>query len=117
MKARKWLSNSPERITVIPQELIPFEIDLNHNDLPLTKTLGVLWSAQQDVFSFRIATCEVEDLLANLFILGRVAEVFDPLGLASPLIVRAKIIIQEMWAMGLGWDEPIPCEITVGAMK
>ena len=28
MKARKWLSNSPEVLTVIPQELRAFEIDL-----------------------------------------------------------------------------------------
>ena len=56
MKARKWLSNSPEVLTVIPQELRAFEIDLNHNTLPSTKTLGVLWSAEEDAFSFRIVT-------------------------------------------------------------
>ena len=72
MKARKWLSNSPEVLTVIPQELRAFEIDLNHNALPLTKTLGVLWSAQEDVFSFRIATPVVADILTKRFIVGRV---------------------------------------------
>jgi len=42
MKGRKWLSNSSEVLTVIPQELRAFEIDLNHSTLPSTKTLGVL---------------------------------------------------------------------------
>ena len=113
MKARKWLSNSPEVLTVIPQELRAFEIDLNYNALPLTKTLGVLWSAQEDVFSFHVATPVVEDVLTKRSILGRVAAVFDPLGLASPFIVRAKILIQDLWSMGLGWDEPITREISV----
>ena len=113
MKARKWLSNSPEVLLVIPQELRAFEIDLNHNALPLTKTLGVLWSAQEDVFSFHVTTPVVEDVLTKRSILGRVAAVFDPLGLASPFIVRAKILIQDLWSMGLGWDEPITSEISV----
>ena len=42
---------------------------------------------------------------------GRVAEI-DPLGLASPFIVSAKILSQELWTMGLGWDEPITQEIS-----
>ena len=55
----------------------------------------------------------VEDILTKRSILGRVAAVFDPLGLASPFIVRAKILIQDSWSMGLGWDEPITREISV----
>ena len=55
----------------------------------------------------------VEDILTKRSILGRVAAVFDPLGLASPFKVRAKILIQDLWSMGLGWDEPITREISV----
>ena len=67
MKARKWLGNSPEVPTVIPQELTAFYIDLNHNTLPSTKTLGVLRSAEEDAFSFRIATPMVADVLTKRF--------------------------------------------------
>ena len=81
--------------------------------MPLTKTLGVLWSAQEDVFSFHVTTPVVEDILTKRSILGGVGAVFDPLGLASPFIVRAKILIQDLWSMGLGWDEPITSEISV----
>ena len=55
----------------------------------------------------------VADVLTKRFIVGRVAEVFDPLGLASPFIVRAKILNQELWTMVLGWDEPITQEISI----
>lgn len=48
---------------------------------------------------------------------GRVAEVFDPLGLASPFIVRAKIFVQDLWTMGLRWDEPITQELSIRAKE
>ena len=45
--------------------------------------------------------------------MGRVAEVFDPFGLANPFIVRAKSLIQELWTMAFGWDESISQEISI----
>lgn len=72
-----------------------FEIDLNYNTSPSTKTLGVLWSAQEGAFSC-IMTSMVADILSKRFIVGRVAEVFDSLGLASPFKVRAKILVQDL---------------------
>ena len=51
MKARKWLSNSPEMLTKIPQELRAYEINLK-DSVPTAKTLGILWRAQQDVLTF-----------------------------------------------------------------
>ena len=59
------------------------------------------------MFSFRVTTPEVENILTKRFIVGKVAEVLDPLGLASPFIVQAKILIQGLWTMGLGWDDRI----------
>ena len=35
------------------------------------------------------------------------ASVFDPLGFVAPFTVRAKMLLQDMWADGLGWDEPL----------
>ena len=42
MKARKWLSNSPEVLKMIPQELRAYEINLK-DSLPTAKTLGVTY--------------------------------------------------------------------------
>lgn len=32
---------------------------------------------------------------------------FNPLGLLTPYTVRAKILLQVMWASGVDWDEPV----------
>ena len=108
MKARKWLNNSPELLSAFPQELRALEIDVQHNALPVTKTLGILRNAQEDVFSFRVTTPEMENILTKRFIVGRVAEVFDP---------QAKILSQDLWIMGLGWDDPITHEISIRAKE
>ena len=53
--------------------------------------------------------------LPFLTILSKVAGVFDPLGLASPFTIRAKILLQDMWTKGLNWDEPIDRELSIRA--
>ena len=34
--------------------------------------------------------------------------VFDPLGLATPYVMKAKLIIQELWRRHIEWDEGLP---------
>ena len=53
MHAREWLSNVPELlecIPVIPQADGVTEVDLDREELPVVKTLGVLWSPNEDDF-------------------------------------------------------------------
>jgi hypothetical protein len=35
----------------------------------------------------------------------------DPLGMSSPVAVRSKIFLQDLWNRKLDWDEIIPQEI------
>ncbi|XP_055622079.1 uncharacterized protein LOC129765691 [Toxorhynchites rutilus septentrionalis] len=41
-------------------------------------------------------------------ILSDTARLFDPLGLIAPVVVRAKIVIQELWLLSCDWDDPVP---------
>ena len=42
--------------------------------------------------------------------LKQIATLFDPLGMMSPFIIRAKVLMQEIWACSLDWDDPLPEE-------
>ena len=115
MKTRKWLSNSPKVLTVIPMELRAFEIHRKPQRLGINQDPWVLWNVQEDVFSFVIAAPVGEDIPTKRLIVKKVAEVFNPFGLASPFILGAKILILDFRTMGLGCDEPITDEISFRA--
>ncbi|XP_053691521.1 uncharacterized protein LOC128740037 [Sabethes cyaneus] len=40
-------------------------------------------------------------------IYSEIAKLFDPLGLHSPSIVLAKLLVQQLWRSKLDWDDPI----------
>ncbi|KMQ83668.1 hypothetical protein RF55_19391, partial [Lasius niger] len=41
-------------------------------------------------------------------ILSEVASIFDPLGWLAPVVIYAKIFLQELWSLKLGWDDKLP---------
>ena len=51
MFTHKWLSNSSAVLKEIPQDRVK-ELELDRNNLIAAKTLGVLWTATEDVFTF-----------------------------------------------------------------
>ena len=108
-KLRKWSSNEPVVIKDISEEdRLPI-LAINKDDLPKTKTLGVMWEAQRDVFTFK-----VEQPLLNRKtptkrnVLSAIASLFDPLQFLAPFTVRAKILMQEIWMPGIDWDDVLP---------
>ena len=51
----KWLSNSKSVMRAIPTNdwaKSLHELDLDHDDLPYERTLGVLWDVERDCFTF-----------------------------------------------------------------
>ena len=49
----KWLSNSPIVLSKIPLQDRVNKMNLNEESLPSVKTLGVMWIAAEDVFTFK----------------------------------------------------------------
>ena len=43
--------------------------------------------------------------------LRKVATVFDTLGFVGPYVIKAKILLQELWTRGYDWDDVIHHEI------
>ncbi|XP_068756531.1 uncharacterized protein [Montipora capricornis] len=91
----------------VPEEDRISAIDLEKNSLPTAKTLGVLWNANKDTFSFNYSfTPDMEFTERN--VLKKTATIYDPLGFLAPHIVRAKLLIQQAWIEAADWDDPLP---------
>ncbi|XP_037824981.1 uncharacterized protein LOC119613110 [Lucilia sericata] len=86
--------------------------DLNIEDSAVTSALGISWDQQKDVFLFLFSPkVQIDEKITKRTILSLSSALFDPLGLLSPLIIKAKIIMQELWILKIGWDESVPQEI------
>lgn len=96
---RKWCSNEPTFLDRIP------EIDQETKALvSYVKTLGISWSAINDVFSYEISVPIDTRPTTKRQITSEVAMLFDPLGWITPVMLRAKNIIQNLWKEGKDWD-------------
>jgi hypothetical protein len=40
-----------------------------------------------------------------------IARIYDALGLLAPVIIRAKILLQRVWALKVDWDESLPSDL------
>ena len=111
MKARKWISNSSEVVEVTPKADRATELKITEGQEPVVKTLGVSWNSTSDTLNISTAEESTELLPTKRNVLKKVATVFDPLGLVSPFVIRAKILLQETWAQGYDWDDVICDEV------
>ena len=110
MEPWKWVSNSYSVLQKISSEKRAAKVDLAKENIPTIKTLGVLWLAEDDVFSFQVEEV-LQPQFTKRFLLSRVSKVFDPLGFVSLFVVCAKILLQELWSQGIGWDDPIENDV------
>ena len=75
------------------------------------KALGVSWNPRTDTINFQVKLSEKE-IYTKRSILSNISRLFDPLGLASVVTIKARIALQGIWKMKkFGWDDPLPKEM------
>ena len=82
------------------------KLDLNYDELPTERTLGIEWVVEIDKFQFRITLNSKP--CTRRGILSTVSSIFDPLGLVSPFIMTGKKILQSVLQDKADWDDPVP---------
>ena len=107
----KWISNDREVLESIPVEARAKDVkdlDLDNDVLPAEKALGVSWFVETDTFGFKVNIKEKP--CTRRGILSVVSSVYDPLGMAAPFILPAKLLLQDLCRKSLGWDDEIPSD-------
>ena len=112
----KWTSNRPGVLSSLdPENLSTSQRarltgdDVGAND---EKALGLVWDTSSDYLTF--ATNMKPKPLTKRGLLSGLSSVFDPLGMASPYILKARVLVQELCRRGVGWDDPIPTDVHKG---
>ena len=96
MNLRDWMSNSEEVL----------------NDIPLSdratrenmKVLGLTWSVRDDRLGLN-SQIRDENILSKRTVLRQIASIYDPLGLYSPVTLRGKLFLQDLWNQRIAWDK------------
>ncbi len=112
-RLRKWTSNEPSVVASIPENDRLMAVEINKEEPPRTKTLGVMWEPERDAFSFTVDPPDNSKPLTKRNVLSAIATVYDPLQFLAPFLVRAKILMQEIWRAGLDWDESLPDDLAI----
>ncbi|GFV74402.1 integrase catalytic domain-containing protein [Trichonephila clavipes] len=113
MHLHKWPTNSAELREL--REKNGFCTETSSNSIGQNminyKVLGISWDTDRNVFYFHI-----ESLLSFIlkrtdtkrFLLQVAGRIFDPLAFIAPYVIRLKILIQNIWKMGLLCDQEMP---------
>ena len=102
----KFVSNKHGALRFIEQE--------DRDELKeINRVLGQKWNTRTDCFLMK--TLEQFSRNASEYtqkkLFSLVSTIFDPLGILSPLTIRIKMLLQQIWKLGKKWDEPLPAEL------
>nr|CAI5831914.1 unnamed protein product [Callosobruchus analis] len=105
---RKWKSNDPRILA--EHESVNDSYHITDNNVH--RVLGINWRAQNDMLNFHVDERSISNrTVTKRTILATISSIFDPLGLAQPVIITAKILLQGLWQAKVGWDETPAADI------
>ncbi|GFV84848.1 integrase catalytic domain-containing protein [Trichonephila clavipes] len=113
MHLHKWVTSSAELRGLWEKNGFSTETSSNSigQNMINYKVLGISWGIARDVFYF-----DIESMLSFIskrtdtkrVLLQVAGRIFNPLGIIAPYMIRLKILIQNVWEMGLLWDQEMP---------
>lgn len=114
-RLRKWASNA----SCLLDDIDPSDHGLAVKSLQIQETvpiLGVVWNPALDQFQFKVSN-QANPSSTKRTVLSNIAKLFDPLGWITPVIVSAKILMQQLWATRCDWDDEIPANLNIEWQK
>ena len=106
----KWRSSSPSVMKSIPSDLhetLLVKEMAESESILQPKALGLEWDAASDCMRPAIPL-PIPHSTTKRGIIASVSRTFDALGWISPTILPMKLIFQQMWELGLDWDDEVP---------
>lgn len=80
----------------------------NHSN----RVLGILWNPSEDYFSISLPKDIKINSVTKRNVLSIISQIYDPLGFVSPIVVKAKMLMQNIWLANLTWDQVLNEELT-----
>jgi len=109
LRLHKIMSNEKEVMDSFPAADLASnlkDLDLSAEDLPVQRSLGLLWNLIDDEFNFQISS--EKKPYTRRGVLSVVNSIYDPLGFVAPVTIQGKLLLRDLMAETKGWDDPLP---------
>jgi hypothetical protein len=94
------MSSSKKVLAAVPaSERANLSFNLSMDKLPVERDLGMIWNVEADAFEFKVIASDKPETKRG--ILPTVASLYDPLGLAAPVMLLPKCQLQRLWQLKL----------------
>lgn len=74
----------------------------------IVPVLGIMWDRKEDNLYIESKIVGVSETLSKREALSLTQSIFDPLGFLTPVLLPAKLWLQEIWVVKVDWDSPLP---------
>ena len=133
---KNWIKSSNDSDSTLQVCASTLDSDTDTN---LSKVLGVVWNAKHDRLEFvakvnfsprhrKMRTepdltkfdipHKIPETLTKRMVLSLVNGIYDPLGLATPFVIQAKMMLRQIsQEKNLDWDDPIPENLRSGWIR
>ena len=115
IRLHKIKSNSGEVIRSFPPEEVSQPQETSLGEYETTSVLGMMWNLTTDTLELSIGI--PTRCFTKRGVVSTVNSVYDPIGIASPVILVGRIIQREALTLpdsvesaGMTWDEPLPAK-------
>ncbi|XP_063549129.1 uncharacterized protein LOC134756230 [Cydia strobilella] len=99
MNLREWSSNSKEFLDQIQDAASETTV----------KTLGLNWELKDDCLRLRAKVNKTNEVTKR-GILKTIAAIYDPCGFSVPIVLPAKLLLQQLWKDKVKWDSSLSNE-------
>lgn len=113
LSLRKWASIDETAFEGIPSEFRTIKSSLNLDEKDAIKTLGMSWTPTSDCLHFTIDISNLSNSKKSTKrnFLSDASKLYDPCGLLSPITIKVKMMMQDVWKTGVDWDDRVPSSI------
>ncbi|XP_051155781.1 uncharacterized protein LOC127278227 [Leptopilina boulardi] len=107
---RKWVVNDEELLKGCATGKHELALEFQSNEDNSLKVFGLSWNPKIDSFQIGV-NLETIEFPTKRTVLSLIAKLYDPLGWITPVIVTAKLFMQELWLRKIDWDETLPLDL------
>ncbi|XP_035787831.1 uncharacterized protein LOC118468171 [Anopheles albimanus] len=105
MPLRKWASNDDDVLQHVPPDHREAPVKIGDRDA--VRMLGLSWCPTEDTFQLVIGDeiLQLSETLTKRGLVARISKLYDPVGILQPVIITAKMLMQDLWREDLAWDD------------